>query len=134
MLNLEAQRIHITKLPYDVLALIFSNLKLTDIGSCTRVCKEWNKIAMNEQLWRNLSNRDFPKAKYIGPSWREHYESFVASPGKLNPVVLTKLPKLKKGEGRLNVKVVHKQENSHNLKVIVGNATVGKTCYLTAYT
>lgn len=89
---------------------------------------------MNEQLWRNLCSRDFPNSKYHGTSWREHYESYFAAPGKLIPVALKKLPKLKKGEGRVSIKVVHKQYNFVNLKVIVGNLSVGKTCYLTAYT
>src|SRR5580658_8213002 len=56
------QDIPILQIPLDVAIQIFTRLRGRDVGTCSRVCRQWNlMLKVNEVVWRLLCERDFPR-------------------------------------------------------------------------
>ena len=55
--------IGINDIPESLLLLMFQQLEVKDIVSCSSVCSRWNRISQDQLLWRKLFVNDFTKKK-----------------------------------------------------------------------
>ena len=46
-----------------LLVMIFKNLEVKDVVSCSNVCINWNSISQDNLLWKYLFRRDYGKQK-----------------------------------------------------------------------
>jgi hypothetical protein len=66
--------IHFNSLPRDIIISIFSLLPAENTATLNRVCRLWHAATLDEQLWRRLTERDFPgDTKPSDKSWRAYY-------------------------------------------------------------
>ena len=62
-----------------LLVMIFKNLEVNDILSCSNVCTNWNSICQDNLLWKYLFRRDYGKQKR--KRYKRGNEGFALKPG-----------------------------------------------------
>jgi Leucine-rich repeat (LRR) protein len=61
---------------YDCLAIIFSKLSLSELSTVNQVCKQWNDVANDTDIWKQLYGTDLLRkcGTYENIKWKELYQ------------------------------------------------------------